>query len=270
VTRSLGAAGLACAAFAALAFTAPLDVTAGERMRGIVIAVTGPAAVLVHHDAFGGMPAMTMTFAIPSGTRLHPGDRIVAEVEESTQPWSLRDISVTGSQIAARPARLPAFVRVGETPPDPPFVDQTGRPFHLAALRGRPYVLAFVYTRCRDPDECPLVSGKFHLLQSAARSRRFGLVEVSLDPAYDRPPVLARYAATFGMDASVWHIVTGPPRAVLDFASRFGILERSVGPVTIAHSERLVIVDGSGRIGAFVDGARWSTHDVIAALARER
>jgi protein SCO1/2 len=270
VKRSLGAAGLACAAFAALILIGAVHATAGERLRGIVIAVTGPAAVLVHHDPFGGMPAMTMTFAVPSGTTLHPGDRIVATVDETSQPWSLTGISVTGSQIPARPARLPAFVRVGETPGDPPFVDQTGRPFRLASLRGRPYALAFVYTRCRDPDECPLVSGKFHVLQDAARPQRFALVEVSLDPAYDRPPVLARYAATFGMDARVWHIVTGPPRAVLDFAARFGILERSAGPVTIAHSERLVIVDGSGRIGAFVDGARWSTHAVASALSRER
>jgi protein SCO1/2 len=269
VNRPRWAARLACAAFGALVFSAPLDVTAGERLRGIVIAVTG-STVLVHHDPFGGMPAMTMTFAIPSGTTLHPGDRIVAEVEENTQPWSLTHVSVTGSQIPARPARLPDFATIGAPAGDLPFVDQTGRPFRLASLRGRPYALGFVYTRCRDPDECPLVSGKFHVLQAAAQPRRFALVEVSLDPAYDRPPVLARYAATFGTDARVWHILTGPPRAVLDFAARFGILERSAGPVTIAHSERLVIVDGAGRIGAFVDGARWSTHDVALALSRER
>jgi cytochrome oxidase Cu insertion factor (SCO1/SenC/PrrC family) len=92
------------------------------------------------------------------------------------------------------------------------------------------------------------------------------LVEVSLDPAYDRPPVLARYGATFGADPARWHLFTGDPRTVLDFAARFGILEHSAGPATIVHSERLAIVDANGRITQLVDNPNWQPAVIVSAL----
>jgi protein SCO1/2 len=145
------------------------------------------------------------------------------------------------------------------------FVDQTGRRFSLAALRGAPYALTFMYTRCVDPTMCPLVSAKLRRIQGLTK-KPIELVEISLDPAYDQPPVLARYAATYGADPARWHVLTGDPRAVLDFAARFGILEHSAGPVTIVHSERLAIVDRAGRIRRLYDNAAWSPSDVAHAL----
>jgi cytochrome oxidase Cu insertion factor (SCO1/SenC/PrrC family) len=105
-------------------------------------------------------------------------------------------------------------------------------------------------------------------VQTRTASTNAALVEVSLDPAYDRPPVLARYGKLFGADPTRWHLFTGDPRTVLDFAARFRILERSAGPDTILHTERLAIVDASGRITGFFDDASWHASDVATALAQ--
>ena len=91
-------------------------------------------------------------------------------------------------------------------------------------------------------------------------------MEVSLDPAYDRPPVLTRYASIYGADPTRWHLLTGDPKTVLDFAARFDILERSAGADVIVHSERLAIVNREGRITRLYDDARWTAGDVTAAL----
>lgn len=223
--------------------------------------------VVVHHEPFGGMPAMSMTFAVPAGTAVHPGDQIAAKVDTSTEPWRLSNVRVT-STATVQHNTLPKFLNVGDAVPDIPFVDQHGRHTTLAALRGRPYALTFIYTRCRDPKMCPFVSAKLHQVQTQTAGSPAALVEVSLDPAYDRPAVLARYGAPFGADPARWHLLTGDPRTVLDFAARFRILERSAGADTIVHTERLTIVDRTGHITRFFDDARWKADDVADSLER--
>jgi protein SCO1/2 len=240
---------------------------AGEHLTGIVLMTPSAGEVILHHAPFAGMPAMTMTFRVPAQTRLNPGDRISAEVDRSTEPWSLARIETQAAQSAAPPPPVLPLARVGDAVPDAAFVDQQGRPVSFHGLRGAPLAISFIYTRCRDAKMCPLVSAKFRILQQRLKARA-ALVELSLDPAYDRPSVLARYAAAFGADPARWHLFTGDPKTVLDVAARFGILEQAAGPVQIVHSERLAIVGGDGRIERFFDDAAWSPDEVIAALRR--
>lgn len=227
----------------------------------------GVNEVVVHHGAFAGMPSMTMTFRMSSATRLKPGDRIAADVDRATEPWTLSNVHVAGSEIPARQVAAAPFLKPGERVPDTTFFDQSGHRFSLAALAGTPYALTFMYTRCVDPAMCPLISAKYRSIQMQTRSP-IALVEISLDPAYDQPPVLARYAAAFAANPARWHLLTGDPRHVLDFAARFGILEHSAGPVTIVHSERLAIVGRDGRIARLYDNAAWSPADVMRDLHR--
>jgi cytochrome oxidase Cu insertion factor (SCO1/SenC/PrrC family) len=238
---------------------------ARDRLTGIVLMSPTATTVMVHHAPFAGMPAMTMDFSLPAGTVVHPGDHIAAEVDRSTEPWSLSAVRITASAPTGK-ITPPNFLNAGDQVPNLPVVDQHGRRETLAALHGHPYVLTFIYTRCRDPKMCPFVSGKLHVVQTQTGGTGDQLVEVSLDPAYDRPPVLARYGATFGADPARWHLFTGDPRTVLDFAARFGILEHSAGPATIVHSERLAIVDANGRITQLVDNPNWQPAVIVSAL----
>jgi protein SCO1/2 len=236
-------------------------------LSGIVLMTQSPTQVIVHHEAFAKMPAMSMTFRVPPGTALQPGEHITADVDTKTEPWSLSSIRIVAAAPTAPNTRPPDFLNVGDRVPDIPFVDERGRATTLAALRGRPYALTFIYTRCRDPKMCPFVSAKLHLLQTQTAGTKVALVEVSLDPAYDRPPVLAQYGAMFGENPARWELLTGDPRSVLDFAARFRILERSAGPTTIVHTERMAIVDAAGRITRFYDDPSWQPSNVAQLLA---
>lgn len=236
-----------------------------EHITGSVLVVDSPTTAIVHHEPFGGMPAMSMQFRFPSETTLQPGDRITAVIDRSTEPWSLSEVVVTP---ASRPSTTAAinFLEVGDRVPATPLVDANGRATNLDSLRGHPYALTFIYTRCADPRMCPLVSSKLEQLQTRTRGTAIAMVEVSLDPAFDRPAVLQHYARQFGADPHRWQLFTGDPRTVLDFAARFRILERSAGPQTIVHTERLAIVDSHGTIVHFFDDANWRVEEVRQAL----
>jgi protein SCO1/2 len=241
------------------------------RMVGTVLGVDAArGTATVRHEPFAGMPAMTMTFQ--AGTKslavLHPGDRIHAEVDLSSEPWTI--VRVQRAAAAASPAAAVVpwvpQVRQGDRLPEARFIDQDGVAQTSAGWRGRPLVLAFIYTRCRDPRMCPLISAKFQMLQRRLAGSQAHLLEVTLDPAYDRGEVLRRYARTFGADAARWTLATGDPIEILTFAKRFGIeTERAQGDV-IVHSERTAIVASDGRIGLLIDGNRWSPDDVTAEV----
>lgn len=225
----------------------------------------------VRHEPFAGMPAMTMTFQAGARTlaAVHAGDRIHAAVDLSSEPWTIvraQRAAATSAPAAAVVPWVPQ-VRPGDQLPEARFIDQDGVAHTSAGWRGRPLVLAFIYTRCRDPRMCPLISAKFQMLQRRLAGTRAHLLEVTLDPAYDRGEVLRRYARTFGVDAARWTLATGDPLEILTFAKRFGIeTERAQGDV-IVHSERTAIVAADGRISLLLDGNRWSPDDISAQVA---
>jgi protein SCO1 len=248
-----------------------------ERVHGLVLAVTPKdGEAIVRHDAFGSMPGMTMPFKIVPRSQLgilQPGNTIDATVDTSTEPWTLRDVTVSSTQmVTSEPGILRRVVplRVGDVVPDTPFVDQTGRPFRFSELRGRDAVLAFVYTRCQDPRMCPLISTKFHALQQRIGKRPMHLVEVTLDPSYDRPAVLARYGKLFGADPRTWTLAVGDVEPTLDFAARFGITAFPDPEVGIIHAENTVEIGPDGRIRQMITETAWQPDEIIADIDNDR
>ena len=92
------------------------------------------------------------------------------------------------------------------------------------------------------------------------------LVEITLDPAYDTPAVLANYGGRFGADPARWSLGTGPTDVVNDFAARFGIAVFADPAAGLIHSERTAIVDRNGNIVDLLDAAAWNPDDVVAEV----
>jgi protein SCO1 len=250
-----------------------LSSVAVPRLHGVVLAVTPKTGqAIVRHDAFGSMPAMTMPFRIVPRERaaqLQAGATIDANVDTTTEPWTLSNVTSTSAQQLtddASPLRRVTRLNTGDTVPDTPFVDQTGKPFRFSQLRGQDVVLAFIYTRCSDARMCPLISGKFGQLQRTTGKRSLHLVEVTLDPAFDRPPVLARYAQAYGADAKRWSMVVGDAEPTLNFAAQFGITAFPDPESGIIHAENTVIVDRQGRITSMIHEADWLPGGVLADI----
>lgn len=227
--------------------------------------------VIVRHDSFHGMPAMTMPFKVVPASRLDSlaaGNTIDAVADTSTEPWTLKNVRVAGKTDLTSTSmfRRVDILQIGDRVPDTTsFVDQAGKPFTFAQLAGQNVVMAFIYTRCQDPRMCPLISAKFNQLQKQIDYRTH-LVEVTLDPSYDRPRVLNRYAAQFQADSSKWTLLTGDPNTVLDFAAKFGVTALPDPRVGIIHSEDTVIVGRDGRVADTVTTTSWQPNEIVAEI----
>ena len=232
--------------------------------------------VVVRYQQAPGLPSRVASVrVVPPELRLRGGTVIAGTLDADTKPATLRDVRVVGRQQLTNTAPAEpsvSFIRnvprasVGETMPPGTFIDQTGHAFRLGALRGRPYVLAFVYTRCRDARVCPLITAKFGALARRGDDRNLRLVEVTLDPAYDTPAVLAEYGRKFGANPARWKLLTGDPRSVLTFAARFDVSAFPDPKIGLIHSERTIVVDRNGTIRQLIDETAWLPNEIVAAV----
>ncbi len=141
----------------------------------------------------------------------------------------------------------------------PPFTltDASGEPFGTSALRGKVWVADFIFTRC-DSLCAAMTAVMRNLLSEVSLDPvpvDLRLVSFSVDPDYDTPEVLAKYAADHGAVDSRWLFLTGS-RAEIGDLSRRGFELPAGGAAgdaaaPIAHSERLVLVDRAGRIRGY-------------------
>ncbi len=234
-------------------------------LQATVLEIEGNGRIFAHHNAFHGMPAMTMEFAVQDPSKLQPGDLIEADVDTNGDVWSLSNVKRHPRAVVQASARIPLVV-VGDRLPDVVLHDQNGAVRRWKDFVGHPFALSFIYTRCQDPRMCPATTAKFvqaaHLL-AAGRAR---FAELTLDPEHDTPRVLRVYQHRYGIDPKVMVLLLSESRSTKAFAERLGVLERAV-PGAILHTERVVIVDARGRIKRFFNDTDWRATDVAAALS---
>jgi protein SCO1/2 len=242
------------------------------RVHGLVLAVTPKdGEAIIRHDAFDSMPPMTMPFKISppaQAATLQAGNAIDADVDTATEPWTLSHVSVISTQATTSnpddPLRRVTPLKIGDVVPNTPFIDQTGKPFVFSQLRGQDVVLAFIYTRCRDPRMCPLISAKFHALQEKFGTRKMHLVAITLDPSYDRPAVLSRYGKMFGANPAKWTLATGDADPTLNFAAQFGITAFPDEDAGIIHAENTVEIAPDGTIRNMITETAWQPDEILA------
>ncbi|HET9030286.1 MAG TPA: SCO family protein [Candidatus Aquilonibacter sp.] len=232
-------------------------------IHGLVVGVDGSHhQAAIRHDAYNGMPAMTMTFAIdPNGAQPKAGDRISGLLDDATDPPTLNVITDVAPQGAQTPQPYVPVLRPGDTVDDATFVDERGRARTWRDFRGHPTVVSFIYTRCRDARMCPLVSAKFGRLQQLV-PRNARLIEFTLDPTYDTPAVLARYGALFDQRDPPWTLATGDPSTMLAISKSFGVGIPSRTATTIVHTEAVGILNADGTVRTIVFGNEWRPSEI--------
>jgi protein SCO1/2 len=167
-----------------------------------------------------------------------------------TALWSLR------ASYARRQAELPVLGVL----PAFSLTERSGRMVTRNDLMGRPWVADFIFTRCTGI--CPLLSARMAGLQESLAGRPdVKLVSISVDPQWDTPEVLARYADRHGADPDQWLFLTGEWDAIRKLVGegfKLGVSRAKAGEVPdgelVTHSERLVLVDGQGRIRGYYHG----------------
>ena len=229
-----------------------------------------------HEDIKDFMPGMTMAFPVKDAALLdgrQPGDLVTATLVIGDTTTHLSALTKTGhAPVAAQPSTGPS-VREGELVNDATFVDESGTPRRLADLHGHRVALTFIYTRCPVPDYCPLMNRHFAALQDAVRQRRdltdVRLLSVTLDPAYDTPPILKAHARLFDADPKIWSFLTGEPAALDTFAAQFGIYREpdDKDPSQIIHSLRTAVIGADGRLVKNTTGNDWTPTELLAQIA---
>jgi protein SCO1 len=150
----------------------------------------------------------------------------------------------------ARPGRA----ATGPTPGDSLYqlraalVDQDGRAFELASLRGHPVLLSMFYSSCEMV--CPVlfetVAHTVRSLKPAVRDR-LRVVMVTFDPARDTVALLKETAIKHGCDAH-WSLVRGSDADVRRIAALLDVQYRRLPSGEFNHSSSIELLDSEGRI----------------------
>jgi protein SCO1/2 len=142
----------------------------------------------------------------------------------------------TGFAGAARPPGIaPADFRVR---------DEHGVPLRLADMRGRPVVVTFLYTTCKDT--CPLTASQIRVALDDL-GHDVPVVAVSVDPANDTPRRARAFSLRQGMPGRMrWAL--GSAKQLQRLWRAYGIAPQTAGA---EHTAGTVLLDGRGvqRVG---------------------
>jgi protein SCO1/2 len=250
-------------------------------VEGTVVQVNGVEEVVIDHKPIEGlgMDAMTMPFEVRDPALvegLEPGHRLIARFEIDETGGYLTKVRVTGKGPAPEPlqtGRMP--LKVGQALPTTPVRLADGSETVLGEGQPRPTLLTFLYTRCPLPDFCPATVSKFQAVQ-AALAREGGaqdvrLLAVTLDPVFDTPEVLTRFAADSSADPAIWQFGEVEGLADLAISAALGVQRieapgQSPEQIEITHGIRVLVLDAEGKLVERYDDHAFPVDRVIAQL----
>ena len=148
--------------------------------------------------------------------------------------------------------------------------DRTGRRVTRADLQGKILVVDFLFTGCSLT--CPVVNRCMAQIQALTRHQPdVRLVSLTVDPRDDTPAVLAQYGEQYGADTNRWLFLTGAKSELYNLIGNSFLPQGPADPFNympgnFTHTERIAVVDASGRVRAYFDGLR---EDAAAAVVAE-
>jgi protein SCO1 len=255
-------------------------------LRGRVLAKSTSDVTVNAENIPGFMPAMTMPYPVrdlEALEKVQPGDAITADLVVQGKTYWLDHVVIIGSKDRGSFSTATdnsdiedesGLSVVGSPVPDVKLVNQDGKTIHLADLKGKTVLITFIYTRCPFPTFCPLLSSEFASIQRELAKtpdlyKKTHLVSVSLDPAYDKPPVLRKYGLGYLKGDSSgfqhWDFVATSPEDLKTFASAFGLTYFEEDNL-ITHSMRTVLVKPDGTVANVWDGSEWRQPELVDAM----
>jgi protein SCO1/2 len=206
-----------------------------------------------------GITVLMMVFIVTAGIQMKNKSRASAD------GYSVATVEPASGDQAA--GGLPVLFDA----PQFSLIDQYGKPFSNADLKGKPWVSQFIFTTCQSI--CPMMMAKMSGLQTQIDPRvRF--VSFSVDPDYDRPAVLLAKAKSLGANNDRWRFLTNPDgnktgvNSGIDGVLR-GMFEAKPGPLDpkTMHSERFFLFDGNGHCRGIYSSSTPESMDQLKADA---
>lgn len=136
------------------------------------------------------------------------------------------------------------------------FTNQFGKQVSETDYEGKVYVADFFFTTC--PGTCPVMSNSLFRVQEAFKSSKepVHMLSHTVDPETDQPKVLLEYGTEKGADFTKWNFVTGSKRLLYEQAAKYLVVaqEDVTSELHFIHSDKLVLIDRSGRIRGMYSG----------------
>lgn len=169
--------------------------------------------------------------------------------------------------VAMEPAYIPPSASAADWPrldrdaPALPLVDQHGRQFDLARLRGRPVLLTFAFAHCETV--CPAIVDQVLVARNRARPGA-AVVVVSIDPWRDTPSRLPSIAERWQLGAGDY-VLSGTIDDVQSVAEAWNVpITRDPDTGVVDHPAIVYIIGRDGRIRYGATGGV----DLLADLLR--
>lgn len=157
------------------------------------------------------------------------------------------------------------YLKEGDYIPNFAMIDQHGKFLQIRELRGKAFVLNFIFTRCRAETMCPASTKRMEELQEVSREENFenlNFVTVTFDPEFDSPGIMRSYGKNYGIENDNFHLLTSNQDTVDDLLRLFGIMTVEEDG-TINHTMATLLVDANGRIAFRKEGSKWSIKEFL-------
>src|SRR5699024_7588993 len=131
----------------------------------------------------------------------------------------------------------------------------------------------YFYTRCVGI--CPRMNKNMDgIYETFKNTTGFQIISNTVDPSYDTPAVLKKYAEQYDADPIVWRFLTGPKKTLFHTAIR-GYLLNAADSVGVngqyVHTQWFALVDQNRHIRGFYNGLKATSlqklkHDIRQLL----
>ncbi len=128
----------------------------------------------------------------------------------------------------------------------------TGKPFDTASLKGRPYMVTFLYTHC--PTVCPLIGSE---LQAALRelgkeAKKVDVVALSVDPRGDTRAAVQAWLKVHREPAN-FHYLIGSEKELEPYWGAWHVGPQIAGDPNSSHSAAIYLITRKATIAGIVD-----------------
>jgi protein SCO1 len=189
-----------------------------------------------------------------------------------SQVWILAGALTYAAPLAAdEPSSRLAFI---QDAPALTLSDQNGDKFSSADLKGKVWLVSFVFTTCNG--SCPATTHRMGQVQELLKEKgltkdeKVRLVSITLDPARDTPEVLRDYMKLYDADPRSWTFLTGTSDDVKKVIAAWDMWAKPAANGQLDHPSRIFLVDRKGTVREIYHlgflKAKWVVEDIELLL----
>ncbi len=186
---------------------------------------------------------------------------VVAVVQHNASQTSVSNSNASSSTSASNLQGTD----LGSTPaPGFQLTDQHGKQISLAQFKGKPVVLAFMYTHC--PDICPVAAERIHsaMLEMGSSAQKVGVLAVSTDPKRDNEAAAMQFTDEHNMQ-DYWHFLIGTQSQLTPVWSAYSIYAQAIQQ-TSQHTTAIYVIDKHGLERVYLDEQDFTPTELASDL----